>query len=130
MAAQAKPVATSDEPVLSALNAWAAAWARRDEDAYLAAYDAAFMPQGNEAQADWEKRRRMLLGVAKNIDLKIDSPSVDHLADGSATVTFNQLYRSDSYRDAVVKQLRMVERNGRWLIAEEKVLSVLRGTKR
>jgi len=45
-------------------------------------------------------------------------------------LTFNQYYRSDSYRDAVVKQLLMVDRGGRWLIVEEKVLSTLSGTKR
>ena len=65
--------------------------------------------------------------MAKNIELKIDSPSVDRADDGTATVTFNQFYRSDNYRDAVVKQLRMAERDGRWLIVEEKVLSILRG---
>jgi outer membrane protein assembly factor BamE len=118
--------ADSDDPVLRALKVWADAWSGRDEEAYLAAYDARFTPTGGDSRADWEKRRRLLLGLAKNIELKIESPSVDRNDDGSATVTFNQFYRSDSYRDAVVKQLRMVERDGRWRIVEEKVLSILR----
>ncbi len=118
--------ADSDDPVLQALKIWADAWSRRDEETYLTAYDARFAPVGGDSRADWEKRRRLLLGLAKNIELKIDSPSVDRNDDGSATVTFNQYYRSDSYRDAVVKQLRMVERDGRWRIVEEKVLSILR----
>lgn len=118
--------ADSDDPVLQALKAWADAWSGRDEEAYLAAYDARFVPAGGDGRADWEKRRRLLLGLAKNIELKIESPSVDRHDDGSATVTFNQFYRSDSYRDAVVKQVRMVERDGRWRIIEEKVLSILR----
>jgi outer membrane protein assembly factor BamE len=121
--------ATSDAPILKSLNAWANAWSRRDDEAYLAAYDASFIPQGGGSRADWEKRRHLLFGVTKNIELKIDSPSVDRIEDGIATVTFNQFYRSDSYRDAVVKQLRMVERDGRWLIVEEKVLSTLRNVK-
>ncbi|HEY9098501.1 MAG TPA: outer membrane protein assembly factor BamE [Thiobacillus sp.] len=120
----------NDEAVLSALNAWVNAWARRDDEAYLAAYDASFVPQGGASRAAWEKSRRTLLGVAKNIEVRIDSPSVDYLEDGVANVTFNQFYRSDSYRDAVVKQLRMQERDGQWLIAEERVLSILRGAKR
>lgn len=123
------PAGTGDEPVLKTVDEWAAAWARRDEEAYLAAYDAEFVPQGGGSRTDWEKRRRLLLGLAKNIDLKIDSPLVDRADDGTATVTFNQLYRSDRYRDAVVKQLRLAERDGRWLIVEEKVLSVLRGAR-
>lgn len=121
--------AGGDEPVLKSVDAWADAWARRDEEAYLAAYDASFLPQGGGGRADWEKRRRLLLGVAHNIELKVDSPSVDRAEDGTVTVTFNQIYRSDNYRDAVVKQLRMIERDGRWLIVEEKVLSILRSAK-
>ncbi len=126
----ANPVASaSDAPVLQALKAWADAWSRRDEDAYVAAYDASFVPQGGDSHASWEKRRRLLLNVAKNIELKIGSPSVDWVGDGSATITFNQFYRSENYRDAVVKQLHMVERDGQWLIVEEKVLSILHGAK-
>lgn len=116
-----------NEPVLKAVNEWAAAWSRRDGDAYLAAYDASFVPPGGGSRAEWEKRRRLLLGVARNIDLKVDSPVVNRSGRVGATVTFNQFYTSGDSRDAVVKQLRMVERNGRWLIAEEKVVSVLRG---
>ena len=115
--------------VLKAVGDWVNAWAARDEDKYIAAYDASFVPQGGGSRDDWEKRRRLLLSVAKNIELKVDSPSVERAEDGSVTVTFNQFYRSDSYRDAVVKQLRMVERDGRWLIVEERVLSNLRGVR-
>lgn len=116
-----------DALILQALEAWAAAWGRRDEVKYLAAYADSFVPQGGGSRADWAQRRRLLLGIAKNIEVRIDSPSVERAGDGSALLTFNQFYRSESYRDAVVKQLRMVEQQGRWLIVEEKVLSVLRG---
>ncbi|MFP5410116.1 MAG: outer membrane protein assembly factor BamE [Gammaproteobacteria bacterium] len=115
--------------VLASVKAWSDAWARRDEDGYLAAYDASFIPQGGGSRDDWEKRRRLLLGVARNIDLQIDSPTVERVAEGVALVTFNQHYRSDSYRDSVVKQMRLVERDGRWLIAEERVLTILRGAR-
>lgn len=120
-------VSANDAAVLKAVNAWAAAWSRRDEDAYLAAYDASFVPPDGGSRAEWEKRRRLLLGVAQKVDLKVDSPVVDRSGADGVTVTFNQFYQSGAYRDAVVKQLRMVERNGRWLIAEEKVVSILRG---
>jgi len=119
--------AANDATVLKAVNEWAEAWARRDNAAYLAAYDAGFIPQGGASRADWEKRKRQALSAAKRIEIEIDSPAVERTDDAAATVTFNQFYRSDSYRDAVLKQLRMVERDGRWLIVEEKVLSVLQG---
>ncbi|MDP1863535.1 MAG: outer membrane protein assembly factor BamE [Thiobacillus sp.] len=119
-----------DESIIKALNTWVGAWMRRDEAAYFAAYDTSFVPPGGDSRADWEKRRHLLFGVAESIDIKIDSPSIDRTEEGAVTMTFNQHYRSDNYRDAVVKQLLMVERDGRWLIAEEKVLSTLSGTKR
>lgn len=114
----------SNDPVVKSLNAWADAWSRRDSEAYFAAYDASFVPQGGRAA--WERRKREALNAAKNIDVKIDSPSVEKGGDGTATVTFKQYYRSGSYHDAVVKQVRMIEREGRWLITEEKVLSTLK----
>ena len=119
----------SDDPVLQSVNDWVQAWVRRDEAAYLSAYDDSFVPQGGGSRSDWEKRRRLLLAMTKNIDLKIEAPVVQRESDQVATVTFNQYYRSDSYRDAVVKQLRLVERDGNWLITDEKVLSILRGSK-
>ena len=122
--------AADNDAVLRALRKWATAWSKRDEDAYLAAYDADFVPQGPGTRADWEHRRRALLGVARSIEVRIDSPSIDYLADGSASVIFTQHYRSDNFRDVVVKQIRMVQRGAHWLIIEEKVVSVLQGGKR
>ena len=124
-AAVKSAAAVTNDPVLVSLNAWANAWKRRDEAAYFAAYASSFVPQGGGNRTDWETRQRMLFAETMDIDLKIESPSVARGVDGSATVTFNQFYRSGSFRDDVVKQVRMVERDGRWLIVEEKVLSVL-----
>jgi outer membrane protein assembly factor BamE len=125
--AESKPI--NEEVVLQALKSWSEAWRQRNQEAYLAAYGRDFVAPGGLTRADWEKRRRQVLGQAKNIELKIDSPSVEMASDGSALVTFNQYYRSDSYRDAVVKQITMVRRDGRWLITEERVLSTLRPRK-
>jgi murein L,D-transpeptidase YafK len=118
-----------DAAVLESLNEWAEAWARRDATAHFSAYDDSFVPQGGGTRANWEKRKRQVIGAAKSIEIKVESPSVERDEEGTAVVTFNQHYRSDSYSDAVVKQLRMVERDGRWLIVEEKVLSILRGAR-
>lgn len=118
-----------DAAVLKAVEAWARAWAARDETAYLAAYDETFVPAGGTRRADWEKQRRLLLGRATSIEVRVESPTVERNADGSASVTFNQFYRSDSFRDAVVKRLRLIEREGDWRIVEERVLSVLRGAR-
>jgi outer membrane protein assembly factor BamE len=121
--------AGNEQAVLNVLETWAAAWSQRDEDIYFALYDDDFVPPGGGSRIEWEKRRRLLMGLAKTIEVKIESPAFERGADGTSVITFNQYYRSDTYQDAVHKQLRMIERNGRWLIIEEKVLSILRGKK-
>lgn len=120
---------SQEEQVIAAVNAWAKAWRVRDEDAYLAAYAPGFRPQGGLSRPEWEKRRRLLLGLARNIDLKIDSVSAEILGDNRAQATFNQIYRSDSYQDAVIKQLKFIRQDDRWLIEEEKILGPLRTRK-
>ena len=126
----APPTASATEAgVMEALKIWGAAWAHGDADAYLAAYTADFAPPGGDTHAEWEKRRRMLLALAKNIDLRIDAPKVKMAADGHALVTFNQYYRSKNYSDALVKQIKLAQREGRWLIVDEQVISTLQAPK-
>ena len=119
----------TDASVIQALKTWSDAWAQGNADAYLASYATDFVPPGGVSRADWEKRRRMLLGVAKNVDLRIESPKVKMAADGHALVTFNQYYRSKNYNDALVKQIKLTQRDGRWLIVDEQVVSTLQPPK-
>src|SRR5574340_541162 len=116
----------SNDTVLKAVNAWAEAWRQRDSAAYVAAYDAAFVPQDGGSHAAWEASKRKALSGADSIEVKIDSPSVKRTGDDTATVNFKQYYRSGAYHDAVVKQLRLRKRGDRWVIVEEKVLSILK----
>ncbi len=116
----------SNDTVLQAVNAWAEAWRRRDSAAYVAAYDAAFVPQDGGSHAAWEASKRKALSGADSIEVKIDSPAVERTSDDTATVNFKQYYRSGAYHDAVVKQLRLRKRGDRWVIVEEKVLSTLK----
>ena len=118
---------TPEDQVMAAVNAWGKAWQARDEEAYLAAYAASFRPEGGISRAEWEKRRRLLLGLAHNIDLKIDGHALEMVGEDKAQVSFRQFYRSDSYQDAVIKQLKLVRVDNLWLIEEEKVLAPLKG---
>ncbi len=121
--------APTEASVLSALKVWSDAWSQGNADAYIAAYATDYSPTGAESHADWEKRRRMLLGVAQNVELRIASPKVKMTADGHALVTFTQYYRSKSYRDDLVKQLKLAQRGGHWLIVDERVVSTLQAPK-
>lgn len=116
----------SEEVVLAAVQAWAEDWSRRDAKAYFARYADDYRPPSG-TRKDWENRRRQLIERAKLIEVRVESAQVERLADGHATVSFDQYYRSNSYQDAVRKRLDMVEREGRWLIVGEQVVSNLGG---
>lgn len=117
---------STEDHVMAALNSWANAWKSRDEDAYLAAYAANFQPPGGLTRAEWEKRRRLLLGHSRNIDLKIDGHAFEAVTEDRAQVSFRQYYRSDSYQDAVIKLIKFVRVDNLWLIEEEKVLAPIK----
>ena len=123
------PASATQASVLSALKAWSDAWSQGNADAYIAAYAADYVPPGGDAHAAWEKRRRALLGIAKNVELRIESPKVKMMADGHALVTFKQYYRSTNARDDLVKEIKFVQRDGRWVIVNERVVSTLQAPK-
>ena len=122
------PAKATEASVLSALQAWADAWSKGNADAYIAAYAADYAPPGG-TRAAWEKRRRSLLGIAKNVELRIEAPKFTMAADGHAVVTFKQYYRSTNARDDLVKQIKFAQRDGRWVIVEELVVSTLQAPK-
>ena len=122
------PAKATEASVLSALQAWADAWVKGNADAYIAAYAADYAPTGG-TRAAWEKRRRSLLGIAKNVELRVEAPKVNMAADGHALVTFKQYYRSTNARDDLVKQIKFAQRDGRWVIVEEQVVSTLQAPK-
>jgi Flp pilus assembly protein TadD/ketosteroid isomerase-like protein len=119
-----KPAApkAGNADVLEAVNAWAKAWSSKDVDRYLAFYAKDFKTPGGEARADWEKARRQRISAPKSITVTIDAPKVSVTADGQASVTFRQGYRSDVIKTATAtKTLVLARTDGRWLIQQERV---------
>ena len=117
-----KPAALAADPsaaVLQAVNAWAQAWSNRDADAYLAHYARDFKTPKGQDRAAWEKSRRARIGGAKSISVGVDSPEVTMKDPDSATVTFRQAYRSDTFKSNSRKTLRLIRSEGRWLIEDE-----------
>lgn len=105
--------------ILSGVQAWATAWSAKNVRGYLAAYMPDFAPQ-NMSRDAWEKQRTDRISKPKAIEVTLSDIDIKVQDDSHATVSFTQSYRSDAYRDEVEKTLLMVERDGRWLIAEER----------
>ena len=118
-----KPAApkAGNAEILETVNAWAKAWTAKDVDGYLAFYGKDFKTPGGEVRANWEKARRQRISAPKSIAVTVEAPKVSVAADGQASVTFRQGYRSDVIKSTTTKTLLLARTDGRWLIQLERV---------
>jgi len=120
----AKPAApgAGNADILETVNAWAKAWSAKDVNAYLAFYGKDFKTPAGESRADWEKARRQRISAPKSIAVTIEAAKVSVPAEGQASVTFRQGYRSDVIKStSTLKTLTLARVDGRWLIQQERV---------
>ena len=110
----------SDE-VVQMLNAWAAAWSKKNVDTYLAFYAKDFKTPNGEARAEWEQARRTRIQGPKSISVEADAPKVTMSGDKQASVTFRQRYKSDTLSANSMKTLVLVKTEAGWRIQQEKV---------
>ncbi|MDA8445285.1 L,D-transpeptidase Cds6 family protein [Paracidovorax valerianellae] len=110
--------ATAEKDVSAAVHAWAKAWESQDMNAYLAAYDKNYAPNGKQSHAAWEKERRdRIVGRAK-INVSVSDLRVS--VNGSkAQARFRQGYSSGSYSVNSRKTLDLVNTGGQWAIVRE-----------
>jgi len=105
--------------VLATVEGWAQAWSRGDAAAYLGYYAPTFNPSGGMSRAAWEAQRRESLEASRGLRVTIASPRVTLEDDTHARVTFQQNYASQTFERSALKTLRLVKREGRWLIERE-----------
>jgi tetratricopeptide (TPR) repeat protein len=117
----AAPKPANDQgEVIAAVNAWAAAWSKKDTAGYLGAYGRDFkLPRGESRQA-WEASRKQRIEAPKRIDVKIEKPEVTFGDDGAAVVKFRQNYKSNIVSARSSKTLVMARNGGKWQIREER----------
>ncbi|HZP13437.1 MAG TPA: nuclear transport factor 2 family protein [Nevskiaceae bacterium] len=115
---ESKSAADKAKSVTAAIDAWAAAWSKRDVDAYLDAYAPDFKPEKGK-RAEWVKQRRERISGAKSIKVTIGTPQVTSSGADKATARFTQTYESDTHSDTSEKKLEFRNVDGRWLITRE-----------
>lgn len=101
---------------------WSQAWSSRNIKAYFNHYHGQFVPPNNASRKEWERVRGIRLKKPKFIEIDIVGMSVAKQSDSTVTAMFEQHYRSDSYKDTVVKVLTLKKHKGKWLILKEDVL--------
>ncbi len=115
------PAAGGNDEVVQMLNAWAAAWSKKNVDAYLAFYARDFKTPNGEARAEWEQGRRTRILAPKSISVDAEAPKVSIAGDKQASVTFRQRYKSDTLSANSMKTLVLVRTDAGWRIQQEKV---------
>ena len=117
--------ATADDDVVEAVQRWAAAWSAQDVAAYLDAYASGVSPDPALDRAEWERQRRVRLAKPASIQIGIERLEVRRAGADQVTVTFEQEYHSDTYRDRVRKELTLRRERGQWRIVAERTLGRL-----
>lgn len=116
----AKPAADVNAEVTAMVDAWLAAWSKKDVKVYLAHYARDFQVPGGQSRKAWETERTQRVGKPGKIEVGRDKLSVK--ADGdTATVRFRQNYKSAGFNSASGKTLVLVRRDGKWQIQQERV---------
>jgi len=116
----AAPGSDASAEILKIVDDWAAAWSRKDADAYLTFYSPDFKTPGGEARENWEKTRRARITAPKSISVSLESPKVTMDGADRASVTFRQNYKSDVLKSNSRKTLTLIRAGDGWKILEEK----------
>jgi adhesin transport system outer membrane protein len=110
---------TPERAVAEALKAWTTAWSDRNAQAYLDAYAPAFAPADGSTREAWAAKRKRALERAKEISLDIRDIKLAVRDARHASTVFRQAYRSEQFKDVVLKTLEWERVDGRWLIVGE-----------
>lgn len=115
------PAGNPSAEVAKSIEAWTAAWSKKDVKAYLAHYAPDFKTPGGESRAEWEAERSRRISKPGTIVISIEHLNVTLDGNDKATARFRQYYRSGPLKTAGNKMLVLARMDGRWLIQQEKV---------
>ena len=119
----AKPGAVSDEElVMQTIQDWLRTWMKQDVESYLGFYAKEFKTPDNESRSKWQQTRRTRVSRPRKIEIRLSALKVQIADAENATAVFRQDYRSDSYRDSVIKELTFIKQNGVWRIGQERAV--------
>ena len=118
--AKAAP-ATEESAVLKSVERWAAAWSGNDVEGYLARYAPNFKTPDGESRKAWETERRARIAKPRKIEVKVEAPKVTFKDANTASVSFRQHYRSNSFKASAGKTLILIKSGNQWLIQQELV---------
>lgn len=109
--------------IVALAETWARAWSGQRVDDYLRLYAADFRPPDDMSRSEWEALRRTRILKPGRIEVKLSAVETEIAGDERARVSFDQIYRSDTYTDQVRKTLELVREADGWKILAESTIS-------
>jgi len=119
-AAESKAADASGD-IAKTLDAWAAAWSKKNVKSYLAYYARDFQTPGGESRATWEAERAKRINKPGAILVSIEGLRITSEGADRASARFRQHYRSASLKTSSNKLLLLAKHDGKWLIQQERV---------
>ncbi len=116
----AEPAAAADGELVESTLAWAQAWAGQRPEDYLRHYSRRFQPPRSMSRGAWEAQRTERISQPDFIKVDVSSLTAELIDPEHGRVTFDQVYRSDNFRDSMRKTLELVREDGGWKILEER----------
>lgn len=113
--------ANDEAAVLKAVERWALAWSSNDVEGYLARYAPNFKTPDGDSRKAWETERRARVAKPRKIEVKVEAPKVTFKDANTASVSFRQHYRSNSFKASAGKTLILIKSGNQWLIQQELV---------
>ena len=116
----AKAADPSNE-ITAAVDAWLAAWSKKDVRGYLAHYARDFQAPDGQSRKEWETDRSQRVGKPGKIEVSRDKLNIKTEGSDKAVVRFRQTYKSATFNSSSGKTLVLIKQDGRWLIQQERV---------
>lgn len=110
----------AESEVISAVQGWAAAWAKKDVKAYLSHYAPDFHTPGGVPRKAWETERQQRIDKPGKIQVSVAEVNISINGD-KATAKFRQDYKSATLSSSTGKTLVLIRFGGKWLIQQERV---------
>ncbi|MHB1360324.1 MAG: YybH family protein [Rhodocyclaceae bacterium] len=114
-------VADASKEITAAVDAWLAAWSKKDVRGYLAHYARDFQVPDGQSRKEWEADRSQRVGKPGKIEVSRDKLNIRTEGSDKAVVRFRQTYKSATFNSSSGKTLVLIKRDGRWLIQQERV---------
>lgn len=108
--------------IFDVIDRWAEAWISLDAETYISFYSKNYRPDDKTSHQDWVIDRKHRFNNQQWLKLGITGIVISKLDDNSYTATFEQRYKSNSFRDNIRKELVFIKEDTQWRINAERVL--------